>query len=88
MDMDSIEFCAVEGLLGNVWSNLIDNAIKFSPEGEIIYISLKEKDDMLSFKIANRGEPMSGETLKRIFENSIREIHHTSVKATASGLHL
>ena len=28
MDMDSIEFCAVEGLLGNVWSNLIDNAIK------------------------------------------------------------
>lgn len=43
MDMDSIEFCAVEGLLGNVWSNLIDNAIKFSPEGEIIYISLKEK---------------------------------------------
>lgn len=30
MDMDSIEFCAVEGLLGNVWSNLIDNAIKFS----------------------------------------------------------
>lgn len=55
MDMDSIEFCAVEGLLGNVWSNLIDNAIKFSPEGEIIYISLKEKDDMLSFKIANRG---------------------------------
>lgn len=35
MDMDSIEFCAVEGLLGNVWSNLIDNAIKFSPEGEI-----------------------------------------------------
>ncbi|MDD6626083.1 MAG: HAMP domain-containing sensor histidine kinase, partial [Clostridium sp.] len=68
MDMDSIEFCAVEGLLGNVWSNLIDNAIKFSPEGEIIYISLKEKDDMLSFKIANRGEPMSGETLKRIFE--------------------
>ena len=37
MDMDSIEFRAVEGLLGNVWSNLIDNAIKFSPEGEIIY---------------------------------------------------
>ena len=85
MDMDSIEFCAVEGLLGNVWSNLIDNAIKFSPEGEIIYISLKEKDDMLSFKIANRGEPMSGETLKRIFE---KFYHHTSVKAMASGLHL
>ena len=31
MDMDSIEFCAVEGLLGNVWSNLMDNAIKFPP---------------------------------------------------------
>ena len=86
MDMDSIEFCAVEGLLGNVWSNLIDNAIKFSPEGEIIYISLKEKDDMLSFKIANRGEPMSGETLKRIFEKFYQE--DTSHKREGNGLGL
>lgn len=86
MDMDSIEFCAVEGLLGNVWSNLIDNAIKFSPEGEIIYISLKEKDDMLSFKIANRGEPMSGETLKRIFEKFYQG--DTSHKCEGNGLGL
>ena len=86
MDMDSIEFCAVEGLLGNVWSNLIDNAIKFSPEGEIIYISLKEKDDMLSFKIANRGEPMSGETLKRIFEKFYQG--DTSHKSEGNGLGL
>ena len=86
MDMDSIEFCAVEGLLGNVWSNLIDNAIKFSPEGEIIYISLKEKDDMLSFKIANRGEPMSGETLKRIFEKFYQG--DTSHKREGNGLGL
>ena len=86
MDMDSIEFCAVEGLLGNVWSNLIDNAIKFSPEGEIIYISLKEKDDMLSFKIANRGEPMSGETLKCIFEKFYQG--DTSHKREGNGLGL
>ena len=66
MDMDSIEFCAVEG--------------------EIIYISLKEKDDMLSFKIANRGEPMSGETLKRIFEKFYQG--DTSHKREGNGLGL
>lgn len=86
MDMDSIEFSAVEGLLGNVWTNLIDNAIKFSPEGETIYISLKEKDNMLSFKIANRGDPMPDEMLKRIFEKFYQG--DTSHKREGNGLGL
>lgn len=43
---------------------------------------------MLSFKIANRGEPMSGETLERIFEKFYQGDTSHKREGTTSGLHL
>lgn len=79
MDMDSIEFNAIEGLMSHVFYNLIDNAVKFSPPGSVIYIDLQKDAEQLTFRIANPGTPMSPETMERIFEKFYQcETSHVS----------
>lgn len=57
-----------EALLERVWSNLIDNAIKFSPPGGIIHIRLEQADRQLRITVADEGIGMSPEVQKHIFE--------------------
>lgn len=57
-----------EALLERVWSNLIDNAIKFSPPGGVIHIRLEQADRQLRVTVADEGIGMSPEVQKHIFE--------------------
>lgn len=47
--------------------NLIDNALKFTPSGKNIYITIDEKDEKLIVKVRDEGIGMSEETRKKIF---------------------
>lgn len=58
---------ASEELLKHVWVNLIDNAIKFSPAGGTIGISVSEENQKISVSICNDGSEISPEQQKRIF---------------------
>ena len=51
-------------LLSQVWTNLLHNAIKFTPQGGIVYVSLKDG----AVKIADTGCGISQEELTHIFE--------------------
>ena len=55
-------------LLGQVWTNLLDNAIKFSPEGSVIRVQLTAGADGVRVTIADRGIGMDAETVSRIFD--------------------
>lgn len=57
-----------EALMEQVWSNLIDNAIKYSPEGSTIHIRTEEDDKFISVIVADEGIGMSDEVVKHIFE--------------------
>lgn len=60
-------------LLAQVWMNLIDNAIKFSPENGCISVALKKLGSKhCSVSIHNAGQPISKETLSHIFEKFFR----------------
>ena len=68
LDLESLEIQSDSDLLMQVWANLIDNAIKYSPENSTIYISGKIKDDFLIITIQDEGDGISSEQQTRIFE--------------------
>lgn len=55
VEMDSISFVACRNLLLHVWNNLIDNAIKFSPQGATIAIRLMQTENGIDFRISDHG---------------------------------
>jgi len=72
----------------NVIVNILDNAIKYSPDEPVIDIYTENVKDFIMIKIKDRGLGMSKNTLKRIFEKFYRE--HTgdihNVKGHGLGL--
>jgi signal transduction histidine kinase len=68
IDLDEIVYTGNEQLLFQVWLNLVDNAIKFSTQGESIEISLRKVTDRVSFSITDYGRGMNEEQQKRMFE--------------------
>ena len=56
----------------NVISNLIDNAIKYSPNDPKIIVSSKNSDNGIEVKIIDHGKGMNKEECKHIFEKFYR----------------
>jgi len=57
-----------EALLSHVWINLIQNALKFSPDGSTISIAAREESEHAVICITDQGCGMDKETLSRIFD--------------------
>ncbi len=67
IELDIIEYNGMENLLGHVWTNLIDNAVKFSSKGGAIEIRLRRLENSVCFSIRNYGTIIPEESLKNIF---------------------
>lgn len=59
---------ADEGLLELVWTNLLSNALKFTPPGGEICITQTSEENTVSFCIRDTGCGMEEETLRHIFD--------------------
>lgn len=57
-----------EQLLERVWSNIIDNAIKYSPENSTIHVFMNSTDEATEVVITDHGEGMINDVQKHIFE--------------------
>jgi signal transduction histidine kinase len=68
IDLDDLEIFGSEELLRQVWLNLIENAIKFTPEGGEIRARLTLEGAKAVVLIADTGVGMSEETRARMFE--------------------
>jgi len=55
-------------LLGLVWNNLISNAVKFTPVGGRVGVTLKNEADHIVVSVSDTGCGMTPETGKHIFE--------------------
>jgi len=71
-----------------VFRNLLDNALKYTPDGGEIYISALEKAENIYIEIADNGIGISAEHLPRIFERFYRANKDRSRKLGGTGLGL
>lgn len=67
IDLDEIEYTGYEKLLSHVWLNLIDNAVKFSPQNGQIRIRLKQLAGSVTFSIWDNGLSIPEADIGRIF---------------------
>jgi two-component system sensor histidine kinase SenX3 len=68
--------------------NLLDNSIKFSPNGSIVKISIEVLDDEVKIIVADNGPGISEEHLSRIFERFYRVDDARSRSTGGTGLGL
>lgn len=68
VDLQSIAYKGNENLLMHVWNNLIENAIKYGPEGGLITMRLKQEENFLRFTIEDQGEGIPEAAQKHIFD--------------------
>lgn len=67
VDLDEIEYTGYAGLLQHVWSNLIDNAIKFGPRSGLIRMRMLRENGSILFTIDDEGPSIPDEDKARIF---------------------
>ena len=65
---DEVKICSDPELLSLVWNNLISNAVKFTPAGGTIGVSLKTEGAAVVVSVRDTGCGMTAETGKHIFE--------------------
>ena len=67
-DIQDVDFTGDEELLSQVWSNLLENAVKFTPAGGRIGVALRQDGDRVEVTVSDDGPGMDEATLSRIFE--------------------
>lgn len=68
VNLESICYMGNEGLLMHVWINLLDNAIKFSPQGGTVTLSLRREGNGVIFVVEDEGEGIQEDVKNRIFD--------------------
>jgi signal transduction histidine kinase len=68
IDLDEHMISGNEELLREVWVNLLDNAIKFSPAGETVTITVQEEQEQTQVSVTNRGSEIDPARMDRIFQ--------------------
>lgn len=72
LDLEKIKYSGSKELLGEVWNNLLENAIKFSHDNGIINIKLESGFDNVKVIFEDNGIGMSLETQMHIFDRFYR----------------
>ncbi|MBQ8859367.1 MAG: HAMP domain-containing histidine kinase [Clostridia bacterium] len=66
-DFEEYTVEANEEMLKQVWINLIDNAVKFTPEGGTVAISVAAESDWIAVTVSNTGSHIPPEKREKIF---------------------
>lgn len=77
---------ANEELLKQVWINLLDNAIKFSPEGALIEVALLETAESVTVTIRNSGPTILPEQQEKIFNKFYQADESHATEGNGIGL--
>ena len=77
---------ANEEMLKQVWINLLDNAIKFSPPGETVEIALLDKGNVYQVSVHNAGDPIPARQQEKIFNKFYQADESHATEGNGIGL--
>ncbi len=83
---EEIALSANEDLMKQVWLNLLDNAIKYSPEGGTLEIALMQAENNVSVRIINEGPEIPESDREKIFSKFYQSDHVGEKKGNGIGL--
>ena len=73
-------------LLGEIWQNLLENAIKFTPARGRIIVTMEQHAENVSIVFRDNGIGMDEETQSHIFEKFYQGANQTARKGSGLGL--
>ncbi|MGN7763173.1 sensor histidine kinase [Paenibacillus sp. 22594] len=88
LDLKAVRLVADYDQLNQVWTNLIGNSIKFSMDGGVIDVSIRQDVNHVTVRISDNGIGISPEDQKRIFERFFKADRSHSRKYSGSGMGL
>ena len=86
--LDSVSIVANDEMLNHLWLNLLGNAIKFSPEGGTIKVTLGTTGEKAVVTISDEGTGMDGDVRNRIFDKFYQGDQSRSTEGNGLGLSL
>ena len=86
VELEDLSYTGNESLMLHVWDNLIGNAIKFSPPGGLVGVSLKREGEQAVFRVEDCGPGIDEASLSHIFEKFYQS--DSSHKQEGNGLGL
>ena len=68
VDLAPVTYTGPENLMLHVWTNLIDNAVKFDPPGGLLRLTLRREEGKITVTVADSGLGMTPEQQAHIFD--------------------
>ncbi|WP_239619209.1 sensor histidine kinase [Cohnella mopanensis] len=88
LNLRAVTLTADHDQLNQVWTNILGNSIKFSKNGGVITVSIKQDIKSVTIRISDTGIGISLENQKRIFERFFKSDRSHSRKYEGSGMGL
>lgn len=85
-DLDRADYYGNEELVEHIWSNLLSNAIRFTPAGGQITVVLRQGEGEVTVSISDTGIGMDEETQRHIFDKFYRAAPYPDDRGNGLGL--
>ena len=87
-NIDDLSLYQDEKIIQLICSNLLHNAIKYSPEGTVIDLHIKQDDKFTTLTIKDEGMGIPEKDQKHIFERYFRAENVMNTQGTGIGLNI
>ncbi len=77
---------ADRGATVRIVTNLLDNALKFSPDGSVITIEVRDEDPLVAVEVCDDGPGIAAQDLDRVFERFYKAEHSRADDGAGLGL--
>ena len=88
ISLEPMQMVGNEEMMSHVWINLLENAVKFSPEGSTVGVTLKSNGAYADVSISDKGIGMDAEMKKHIFEKFYQGDNSRITEGSGLGLSL